>query len=388
MKINIYGSTGEIGSKSLYLIKKYFSNIKINLLVANKNYKKLIQQSKIFNPKYIIINDKTKIKLIKDELTNTNVKIIDPDDINEFILKTKSDLSILATSGYDSLHYLNSIFQNTKLLGLVNKECVVCAGHLFKQLLKKNKTYIYPLDSEHFSLNMNSDFNLQKNSQYKNINKIYLTASGGPFLKTSLKKLSQVGFIDAINHPKWKMGYKNSIDSATLANKCLEIIEAHYLFDIPYDLIDVTIHPEAYIHSIIELKNYTSILNYFYPDMAVPLYNFFKFSSKQNIDLDGKTNFNFKVNNALNFYDVDISKYPIFGLFNKLNKEIPSEIIKFNISNEVAVNNFKIGKIKFNEIHEFIDFSLSLDFTHKLNSIIDIVNFQNSFKKLIQNANK
>ena len=372
MKINIYGSTGEIGQKTLFIINKFFPNIKVNLLLAKNNYKKLIKQSIIHNPKYIYIDNKKYYYLLKDKLSNTKIKILSKDELIEHLLIVKIDISILSIAGYEALNYLKYIFINSKNLGLVNKESIVSAGHLFNKLQKKNNINIYPLDSEHYSL---SNF---FNTESKNFSSILLTASGGPFFNKKIN-YNNVSFKEAINHPKWKMGYKNSIDSATLVNKCLEIIEAHYLFNIPYENIDIVIHPEAYIHSIIELKNLTSVMNGFYPDMFVPIYNFLSNFSKKNILLDNKK-FNFKRKQVLNFMDIDIKKFPIYKIFNDMNKASISDIIKFNCANEIAVEYFKTGKMKYNKIHEFIDNSLSLNFNYPTNTIDQIINFQNKFK--------
>jgi len=381
MNINIFGSTGNIGTKTLLIIKNNFPFIKVNLLLANKNYKKLLIQIKYFKPKYVCLNDNTKLSLLKKELLNCKTKILSSSDINDYLYKSKTELTILAISGYNSLNYLEAIFFNTNNLGLVSKECIVSAGHLLKKLSKKNKTKIFPLDSEHYSLNY---LFTTKSLQYK---KIYLTASGGPFLNYNLKNLENVTFKKAIKHPKWKMGYKNSIDSATLANKCLELVEAHYLFDIPYNKLRIIIHPEAVIHSIVDCKNLTSIMNYFYPDMYIPIYNFFFSVNNNDIEHNNNT-YGFDPTNQLNFHKVDKKKFPLFSIFNQIDKSSKIDIIKFNCSNEIAVDLFKFNKIKYNQIHQFIDNSLSLDFNNRINSINDIVEFQKYFKKEILKRNE
>ena len=372
MKINIFGSTGEIGQKTLFIINKYFPTIRINLLVAKNNYKKLINQSKAYNPKYIYINNNKYYNLLKNTLSNTKTKVLTTNELIELLLNYKSDISILSIAGYEALYYLKYIFKNTKNLGLVNKESIVSAGHLFSKLKKKYNVNIHPLDSEHFSL---SNFFSTERKKYSSI---LLTATGGPFLNRNINQ-ENIKFSEAIRHPKWKMGYKNSIDSATMANKCLEIIEAHYLFNIPYKDIDLVIHPEAYIHSIIEFKNLTSIMNGFYPDMFVPIYNFLSTNIKKNIIIDNKK-YIFMKNQVLNFMDIDIKKFPIYNIFKGIDKSSYVDIIKFNCANEIAVKYFKESKIKYTQIHEFIDNSLSLDFNHPVNTIDQIIDFQNNFK--------
>ena len=178
------------------------------------------------------------------------------------------------------------------------------------------------------------------------------------------------------------MGYKNSIDSATLANKCLEIIEAHYLFNTSFNKLNIVIHPEALIHSIIEYSNNTSVMNYFYNDMFIPLFNFFsslkKPSNFQNID-----KFKFNNNSQLNFLKVDIKKFPITKIFNELDKNMPTNIIKFNLANEFAVNLFINNKIKFWEIHKYIENSLTINFNFSTNSINSIIEFQREYNKVL-----
>jgi len=375
---NLYGSTGQIGSKSLQIIDRYFPSIKINLLVANTNYKKLLKQAIYYKPKFIFINDESKIKYLKKNINNKDTKIINSSELFHLIKSTKSDISILAISGYKSLEYLTSIFHNTNTLGIVNKECIVSAGHLFHKINKKNKTKIFPLDSEHYSLK--NLFNLCNYDEFK---KIYITASGGPFFQNKFNKIKNITFKQAIKHPKWKMGYKNSIDSATLVNKCLELIEAHYLFNLPYDKLRMLIHPEALVHSIIEYNNYTSVMNYFYHDMYIPLFNFFSEAiNVQNYPILN-CNYDFKKNSSLNFYKPNLKQFPILNIFNEIEKS-PVNLIKFNCANEFAVNLFAEKKINFGNIHNIIANSLSLDLKSQVNNVKNIIDFQNNFIEILK----
>ena len=378
MNINIFGSTGIIGIKSLDIIAKYFPNLKINLLVANNNYKKLYFQIKKFKPKYIALKNKKNLLIISDKINALGVKIIDYNEVNNYLENNKSDFTILSISGYESLFFLEQIFKNTKFLGLVNKECVVSAGHLFKKMLKNNPNLrIYPLDSEHYSLLSNlHDIN---NSNY---NKIILTASGGPFFNKKNLNLKKIKFVDAIKHPKWNMGYKNSIDSATLANKCLEIIEAHYLFSIPFKKIDISIHPESLIHSIVEKKNLNISLNYFYPDMFIPIYNFFKdniVNTDQNL-LNKK--FQYK-NQSLNFYKVNPNEFPIYKIFKNIDSKKPINLIKFNCANQCAVDLFKNNKINYIDIPKFINNAMKISLDYPVNTIKNVIKYQYKFNLLL-----
>lgn len=365
MKINIFGSTGIIGSKTLDIISRYFPKIKINLLCTNTNVKKFIRQIKIYSPKYVYINDNSKINFLKKNI-NKNIHIFNFDELNYYLVNSKSDLSLLAVSGYKSLNYLESILINTESLGLVSKEAIVSAGHLFKNFSKKFKNKLYPLDSEHFSIYQNF-----KNNNLE-LNKIKLTASGGPFLGKNFKSLKHISFSEASNHPKWKMGYKNSIDSATLVNKCLELVEAHYLFDLPFEKLDIVIHPESQIHSIFEYNNYIYNMVAFQNDMLIPIYHFLNQKFKYSLD---KNTYKISNNTSFNFFSIKNQEFPIYNFFKNLNKSDPSNIIKFNVGNEYAVNLFKNKNIKYTEILNIISKITSINMEYQLNNIKDIIKY-------------
>jgi 1-deoxy-D-xylulose-5-phosphate reductoisomerase len=365
MNINIFGSTGIIGSKTLDIITNYFPKIKINLLCANTNVKKLLKQINIYSPKYVYLNDSTKRNFLKKNI-DKKIQVFDFEELTSYLINSKSDLTILAISGYKSLNYLEPILKNTDSLGLVSKEAVVSAGHLFKTFSKKFKNKIYPLDSEHFSIFQNI-----KNNKLQ-LNKINLTASGGPFLGQNFGSLKNISFQEASKHPKWKMGYKNSIDSATLVNKCLELIEAHYLFDLPFDNLDILIHPESQIHSIFEYNNYIYNMIAFQNDMLIPIYSFL--NQKFNHVLN-KNRFKIRNDISLNFYNVKNQEFPVYKFFKNLDKSDPSSIIKFNVGNEYAVNLFKNNNIKYTEILKIISKITSINIEYQLNNIEDIINY-------------
>ena len=380
MNINIFGSTGIIGNKSLIILKKFYPKIKINLLVANNNYLKLISQTLKYKPKFISIKNEENINLIRKKIFKLETKIIKYDHVNDYLKKTKTYYTILSISGYHALYFLENISLNTRFLGLVNKECIVSAGHLFKKFYKKNSQFkIYPLDSEHISLNLNF-----KNSYNNNYQNIFITASGGPFYNKKNINFKKIKFKDAINHPKWKMGYKNSIDSATLANKCLELIEAHYLFSIPFDKLKILIHPESIVHSIIENSNFTSTLNSFHPDMFIPIFNFFYDNHIPRYIIPKVKKFNFSNVKSLNFYEVDDDQFPVYKIFKKINKNSPLDLIKFNCANQFAVDLFKDKKIQYDQIPLFINKALKITLNYPVNNIKNIIIFQNAFnEKLI-----
>ncbi len=377
MNINIFGSTGIIGKKTLSLIDKNFHNLNVNLLCAKSNLNLLNQQIKKYNPKYAFLYDHEKISNIDYKIGKT--KFLNLNELKSFLSSSKSNLSLLAISGYKSLYFLENIIQNTDNLGIVSKEAIVSGGHIFKKKNYFNKTNIFPIDSEHFSL---FEFFKKLNTKTK-IKKIILTASGGPFYKKKFNSLTNIKFQQAIKHPKWKMGYKNSIDSATLVNKCLELIEAHYLFDIPFNQMEVLIHPEALVHSIVEFDNYVTQFNLFQNDMSIPIINFlsqsdikYKYSDKKYF-IEKYTNINFK--------DINEEIFPIYKFFNNINKKKPENLIKFNIGNEFAVNLYKDNKIKYTDIYRIIKKVTSLNLYSSLNTIKDIIQYHEEVERKLFN---
>ena len=373
MNINIYGSTGIIGKKTLSLIDKNFPSLNVDLLCAKSNLKLLTQQIKKYKPKYAFLYD-------HEKLSNFNYKIgktifLNLDELKSFLSSTRSNLSLLAISGYKSLYFLEYIIQNTDNLGIVSKEAIVSGGHIFKKKNYFNKTNIFPIDSEHFSL-----FELFNKINFKsNIKKVILTASGGPFHKKKFNSLKNIKFEQAIKHPKWKMGYKNSIDSATLVNKCLELVEAHYLFDIPFKKMEVIVHPDALVHSIVEFENYVTQFNLFQNDMSIPILNFLC-QSKIKYNFNDKRYFINRYSN-LNFKDIKEDIFPIYKFFNKINKKKPENLIKFNIGNEFAVNLFKKDRIKYTDIYRIIKKVTSLNLYSSLNTIKDIIQYHEEIEK-------
>jgi len=374
MNINIYGSTGIIGSKTLKILNDYFPKIKINLLCADKNVNKLIKQIHLYSPKFVYLNNKKKLSILKKNI-NSTTKILDYNELVYYLKETKSDLSLLAISGYKSLNYFEIILKNTHSLGLVSKETIVSAGHLFNKYNKSIKNKIFPLDSEHFSI-----FNYLNKNNIDDLAKLTLTASGGPFLGKKYSSLSNISFKKASSHPNWKMGYKNSIDSATLSNKCLELVEAHYLFNLPFEKLNVIIHPQSKIHSIFEYKNYIYNMIAFYNDMTIPIYHFL--NQDQNSTLK-YNKFSLVKNSEYKFMDVKFSEFPILKLFNAMDKYEPTNIIKFNVANEFAVNLFKNNIIKYTDIYKIVAKITSLNLNYKLKSIKDILEYHELLERKI-----
>ncbi len=380
MNINIFGSTGTIGKKTLELIDNSFPKIKINLLCAKTNLTLLKKQIYKYKPKYAFLYNSYKYEKFNYKIGSTI--ILNYDDLLSYLLSSKSNLTILAISGYQSLYFLDNIITNTDNLGIASKEAIVSAGHIFKKKRYFKKTNIFPLDSEHFSIF--EYFNRTKNKN--KIKNIIITASGGPFYKRKFRSLKNIRFSQAINHPKWKMGYKNSIDSATLVNKCLELIEAHYLFDIPFNKMKILIHPEAIVHSAIEYENFVTQFNLFKNDMKIPIFNFLLKSKEINKTYD--ENLFLSNYNSLNFQNVKNDVFPIYNFFIKLDKKKPENLIKFNIGNEYAVNLYKNKLIKYTDIYKIIKKVTSLNLYSSVNTIKDIIIYHEQIEKKLHKFKK
>ena len=350
--IAVLGSTGSIGSSALEIIKKKRNNFNIVLLLANKNYSKILKQINIFQPKiFVIINKKIFLK-IKNKLKKKNIILLNNTDNIEKYIK-KIDITVSAIPGIAGLENTIKFTKNSKKVLLANKESVLCGWHLIKKNAKKYKTKIIPIDSEHFSI-----FQLSENYNNDQIEKIYITASGGPFLNWKVNNFKKIKPKDAVKHPKWKMGAKISVDSATLMNKISELIEAIKIFPYSYEKYEIIIHPQSLIHAIIKFKNGLTKLLYHEPDMKIPIANAI-FDNRINFDeiMSLKsTKKNTGIQN-LDFFSVDEKKFPAIKLLNKITAHESTPII-INGANEIFVDYFLRSKINFGSIYNYLSLVL------------------------------
>ena len=345
-KVVILGSTSSIGKSLLDIIKKDQKKFKIELLTANTNYKDLVDQTKKFNVKNIIITDPDSFKKTKIIFRNKKIKIFQNFDELKKILPKKVDYVMSAISGIGGLLPTHKIINHTKLIAIANKEAIICGWPLIKKELKKHKTEFIPVDSEHFSI-----FSLLNDKNKEYIEKIYITASGGPFRNLPKKKFKKIKLKDALKHPNWRMGKKITIDSATLMNKVFEVIEAKNIFDSSYDKISILIHPKSYIHAIIKFKNGLSKFLIHEPDMKIPIYNSIYF--RENKSLTTRS-LDFKIVNNLELKEVEETKFPLVKLLNKLpNQSSLFETILVTI-NDYLVYKFLEKKINFQELNKLI----------------------------------
>ncbi len=345
-KIAILGSTSSIGKSLLRIVEKNKKNFKIELLTANTNYKDLIRQAKKFNVKNIIITDPQSFKKIKLISKNRKINIFQNFTSLRKILPKKVDYVMSAISGIGGLLPTYKIIDRTKLIAIANKEAIVCGWPIIKNELKKKKTKFIPVDSEHFSI-----FSLLDDKSINDIEKIYITASGGPFINLPKNKFRKIKLSDALKHPNWNMGKKITIDSATLMNKVFEVIEAKNIFNIDYKKIFVLTHPKSYVHAIIKFKNGISKFLTHDPDMKIPIYNsIFNQRGKnfKNKPLD------LKILNNLSLKKVDEKKFPLIKLLNKLpQKSSLFETVIITV-NDYLVYKFLNKKINFQKLTKLI----------------------------------
>ena len=358
-KIAILGSTGSIGKSTLDIIRKDKKNFDVILLTANNNYKKLIQQAKQFKAKNVLIKNHKFYLKVKNSLKKT--KVYSGDISIKKIFSKKLDYTMSAIVGLAGLQPTIDAIEISKTVAIANKETIICGWNILSKLIKKYKTQILPVDSEHFSIR-----ELTKNVSDSDVEEIIITASGGPFLKKPLNKLNHVKPEQATNHPNWKMGKKISVDSANMMNKVFEVIEACKLFRFNKKKYKIVIHPQSYVHSIIRFKNGLIKMILYNTDMKIPISNTIyqnenSFSNKSKIDT--------KILNKLNFEKVNINQFPSIKLIKKcLNSGYSTPII-INASNEVLVDLFLKRKINF------------LDIVATINKIFDDEDFNKYAKR-------
>tara|TARA_B110000208_G_C11764284_1_gene428045 strand:+ start:745 stop:1908 length:1164 start_codon:yes stop_codon:yes gene_type:complete len=342
-KIVILGSTGSIGISLINIIKKDKRKFKIELLTANKNYKKLIKQIKFFNVKNVIITDKKSFLITKEILKNKNINIYNDFNSLSKILKNRNiDYTMSAISGFDGLEPTLNIIKFTKIIAIANKESIICGWDLIKKQLNKFNTKFMPIDSEHFSI-----YSLIDDIKSKNLEKVYITASGGPFRKYPLKFFKNITLKKALIHPNWSMGKKISIDSATMMNKVFEVIEAKKIFNLKYNQLEILIHPQSYLHAMVKFKNGLTKLLIHDTNMTIPIFNslYPKFENKiisNKLDI--------KKLNTLDLHEINQKRYPVISIIKKLKDTDSLFETVIVVANDCLVNLFIQKKIKFIDI--------------------------------------
>ena len=346
-KIVILGSTGSIGKNLVNILKKDKKNFDVCLLSANKNIIEILKQIKIFNVKNIVVTNYQKFLQIKKILNKKNINIFNNfDSINKIFNKKKIDYVMSSISGIEGLEPTIKMIKFTKKIAIANKESIICGWPLIKKELLKNKTKFIPIDSEHYSI-----YSLIGKSKNVNIEKVFLTASGGPFNNYPLNKFKSIKLKSALNHPNWKMGKKITIDSATMMNKVFEVIEAKKIFDLDYSKLSILVHPKSYVHALIKFKNGLTKILIHDTNMVIPIFNSLYEDETKTI----KTNkLNFSIINDLNFKNIDVKKFPVVKILNQLPKHHSLFETVIVSANDNLVNMFLNKKIKFLDISKVL----------------------------------
>ena len=347
-RIALFGSTGSIGTQALNVIAANPDKFSAEVLTAQNNDELLIQQALEFNPNIVVIGDETKYQKVKDALVSTDVKVFCGEKaLEEVAAMDCYDLMLAAIVGFAGLKPTLKAIENSKTIALANKETLVVAGDIIMQRAMENRAPVIPVDSEHSAI-----FQCLVGETRNRIEKIILTASGGPFLGRKPNFLVNVKREHALQHPNWNMGAKISIDSATLMNKGLEMIEAKYLFNLRPEQIQVIIHPQSIIHSMVQFEDGSIKAQMGMPDMKLPIQYALAFPQRIQNNFP---RYDFKKMNTLTFEEPDIRTFRNLALsIEALNKggNLPCVM---NAANEIAVYAFLKNRIGFLEMTDLIE---------------------------------
>ncbi len=329
----------------------------IELLVANKNLKLLHKQIVKFKPNYVYLANKVYSRKLNILLKKNRTKVINSfEEINKKI--SKSDIMMSAITGFNGLKYNLSLIKKSKKILFANKESIICGWNLIKNEIDKYNSSYAPVDSEHFAIS-----ELIKNKDLKKIRNITITASGGPFLNLDKKSMKNINKKMALNHPKWKMGKKISIDSATLMNKIFEVIEAYRLFDLNSEQVNIVIHPQSIVHAIVNFKNGTSHALLHNTDMKIPIY-----SGMVENNINDKTiirEFDINKYNTMNFLKISKSKFASLNFLKNISEKCTLFDTVLISANDELVNLFLNDKIKFHQIVLYLKKIINLKIYNK-----------------------
>ena len=344
--IAILGSSGSIGKNSLEVIANFPNQFNVSYLTVNKNIDALYEQVQRFRPRGVVVLDECSALACRKRVNGTTEVLVGEAGLEEIVQRDDVDVVISSLVGFAGLKPTIKAIKAKKKIALANKETLVVAGEIIMRLVKENGVTLIPVDSEHSAI-----FQCLVGESNSQIDKIILTASGGPFLSTSKDELRRVTVQQALNHPNWKMGSKITIDSATLMNKGLEVIEAHWLFGLPADKIEVVIHPQSIIHSMVEFIDGSVKAQLGIPDMKIPIQYALTYPDRA---LSKFVRIDFPKLREMTFFEPDLDRFQCLRLaFDALHTggTMPAAL---NAANEIAVERFLDGKISFLQIPETI----------------------------------
>lgn len=350
-KVFILGSTGSIGVNTLDVIRLHRDSFEVVGLTANQNVELLLKQVQEFNPKYVVVRDEKLADKVKSSFSSNIVFLTGEDGLLQGTSEAEYDILLSALVGFAGLQPTIEGIKRGKRIALANKETLVVAGEIITKLAKEYNSELIPVDSEHSAI-----FQCLVGEKHKEIEKLILTASGGPFIRKSKEELENVTVTEALNHPNWDMGSKVTIDSATMMNKGLEMIEAHWLFNLPPNKIDVTIHPQSIVHSMVEFVDGSIKAQLSNPDMRLPIQYALTYPERLP---NSFTNTKLTEIEELSFFKPDLVKFECLQLaFDVLETGGTAPCI-LNAANEIAVERFLNNKISFNSIPKLIKEALN-----------------------------
>lgn len=381
-KLIIFGSTGSIGKNSLKVAASAKGDFKVIGLSANKDITTLYDQIKQFRPLYVAVRDELAAKKLKPKLSRGIKLFSGQEGLLEFS-KLACDISVMAISGVSSLLPLMENIKHAKRIALANKESIVVGGELVFRRARRYKTQILPVDSE-----INALFQLfaeNKSLTNGSLDKVYLTASGGALCGYKSKELAKVGVSEVLNHPTWKMGRRITVDSATLVNKGFEVIETHFFFGLPYEKIDILLHRESTIHALAQGLDGTLFACLYPPDMKLPISFALHYPKRK--PQARRINFNNRF--SYNFQPMRYDSYPLLKLILAAAKRQDNSLAILNAADEVTVNSFLEGKIKFTDIHKVMAHIFKSYPKTKIRTINDVLRWDSWGRaKTIERINK
>ncbi|WP_195573227.1 1-deoxy-D-xylulose-5-phosphate reductoisomerase [Paenibacillus sp. 1001270B_150601_E10] len=351
-RISVLGSTGSIGTQTLSVVENHPDSFQIEALAAGRNAELLIKQVRRFNPRLVSVQDKETADAVRAALPAGTKLVYGDEGLIEAASCQEADTVVTAVVGSVGLRSTLAAIEQGKTIGLANKETLVTAGHLVTEAADRQGVSLMPIDSEHSAI-----FQSLNGEPRAAIDSITLTASGGSFRDRTREELRGVTVEEALKHPNWSMGAKITIDSATMANKGLEVIEARWLFGLDYDRIHVLIHPESIIHSYVEYVDGSIIAQMGVPDMRVPIQYALSYPERMTSPAD---RLNLAKVGKLNFRELDMTRYPMVRYAYESGRLGGTATTVFNAANEVAVARFLRGEISFLDIERIVEQSLSM----------------------------
>jgi len=351
-KLILLGSTGSIGTQTLDVVREFGNKFRVVAITANNSADTLIEQAREFKPKYVVIGNKSLYEYVRAALYGLDIKVLaGHESINNLPTIVKADMVVAAMVGFSGLIPTMKAIDEGMNIALANKETLVVAGDTVIPAAKKRGVIILPVDSEHSAI-----FQCLVGESHKSIEKLILTASGGPFRNHSIEQLEKVTPADALKHPNWNMGAKITIDSATMMNKGLEVIEAHWLFDIQPENIDVVVHPQSIIHSMVQFVDGNIKAHLSLPDMRLPIQYALNYPDRTENSFE---RYKFNPIDTLTFEKPDTERFPCLQIAYDALKQGGNYACIINAANEVAVAAFLKEKIGFMQITEIITETLS-----------------------------